>query len=302
MAESKRTIKNASLIGEYENIFKCPFCSNQMHLVDLKSLICTNRHCFDLAKQGYVNLFTHAIKTKYDKQMFNSRRVICNIGFFDPLIEKISQLILNEIKANGDSVKILDAGCGEGFHLSRIKEKISQSTAIDLLAVGCDISKEGIIIAAKAHPNNIWCVADLNKCPFKDNQFNFILNILSTANYTEFQRMLADDGIIIKVVPDSSYLQELRQIFYEKTDKASYTNNQTVELFKNNLSFVDMQRVQYSVPIDNTTIEHLIHMTPLSWGTTESQWQRALEMNLKEITIDLTILVGKKKGLLQNLL
>jgi 23S rRNA (guanine745-N1)-methyltransferase len=35
-------------------------------------------------------------------------------------------------------------------------------------------------------------------------------------------------------------------------------------------------------------------MTPLSWGITEERLQKVQEMNLKEITIDLTILFGKK--------
>lgn len=296
MSEGKKTIKNSELISACEDIFKCPICSNQMQMVDLKSLICTNRHCFDLAKQGYVNLLTHALKTKYDKQLFASRRFIFNSGFFEPLIDRISQYIINETKSKDEQIKVLDAGCGEGFPLAGIKEKVLQNTTNDVLAVGFDISKEGIIIAAKEFPHNIWCVADIGNCPFKDKQFNFIFNILSPSNYAEFQRMLTDDGLVIKIVPDSNYLQELRRIFYEQTDKESYSNDQTVELFKNNLDLIDTQRVQYSVPMDNTTLGHLIYMTPLSWGTTEEQLQKVLQMKIKEITVDLTILIGKIKS------
>jgi 23S rRNA (guanine745-N1)-methyltransferase len=296
VSEGKKTIKNSELISACEDIFKCPICSNQMQMVDLKSLICTNRHCFDLAKQGYVNLLTHALKTKYDKQLFASRRFIFNSGFFEPLIDRISQYIINETKSKDEQIKVLDAGCGEGFPLAGIKEKVLQNTTNDVLAVGFDISKEGIIIAAKEFPHNIWCVADIGNCPFKDKQFNFIFNILSPSNYAEFQRMLTDDGLVIKIVPDSNYLQELRRIFYEQTDKESYSNDQTVELFKNNLDLIDTQRVQYSVPMDNTTLGHLIYMTPLSWGTTEEQLQKVLQMKIKEITVDLTILIGKIKS------
>jgi len=105
--------------------------------------------------------------------------------------------------------------------------------------------------------------------------------------------VLSDDGLIIKVVPESNYLQELRQIFYAKTGKQYYSNDKTVELFKKNLVLLDIQRLQYRVSIDSTLLEHLVCMTPLSWGTTTEVMQKVLRMNLSEITVDIAILLGK---------
>lgn len=294
VSKSKKSINNIELIAKYADIFKCPICAAQMNIVNLKSLICSNNHCFDISRQGYINLFPHAVKTKYSKQMFQSRSIIFNSGFFQLLIEKISREIIKGIQHNSNLIKILDAGCGEGFHLSNIVKQISQSTKNNLLGVGVDISKEGIAIAAKKSSDNIWCVADIARCPFKSKQFDYVLNILSPSNYTEFQRVLTDDGIVIKVVPESGYLQELRQMFYARTDKEFYSNEKTVELFKNNLALLDIQHLRYTVTMDSTLIEHLLHMTPLSWGTTEEHLQKVLEKDLSEITVDLAILFGKK--------
>ncbi len=287
--------ENAVLISKYEDIFRCPICSGQMKMIALKSLICTNHHCFDVSKQGYINMFSHALKTKYDKPMFKSRRIICRSGFFEPLIEKISQGIISEVKSKSNLIKILDAGCGEGFNLSGIKERIFQNTTNLLLGVGLDIAKEGISLASKEYKNNIWCVADISKCPFDTKLFDFILNILSPSNYSEFQRILSDDGMIIKVIPESNYLQEIRQIFYEQTDRQFYSNEKMVELFKNNLTLLDIQRLQYSVTMDSTLIEHLVLMTPLSWGTTKERLHKVFRKHIREITVDLTILFGREK-------
>ncbi|MEW6622536.1 MAG: putative RNA methyltransferase [Bacillota bacterium] len=65
---SKKTI-TGDFISKYENIFSCPICAGQMWMVNLKSLICTNNHCYDVSKHGYVNFLSHTVKTKYDKQM-----------------------------------------------------------------------------------------------------------------------------------------------------------------------------------------------------------------------------------------
>lgn len=287
--------KRLNIWLENEDIFRCPICTSTMKIDNLKSLICTNNHCFDISKYGYINMLLKTSKTKYDKQMFISRRIIYDSGLFDPLIEQISQLIIQNTKHKNHPIKILDAGCGEGYYLSRIKEKVLQEYPYDAVAVGIDISKEAVLIAAKKHIGNIWCVADLANCPFASEQFDIILNILSPSNYSEFQRVLAHDGIIIKVIPNSNYLQELRTIFYEKTAKENYSNDDTKELFEKNLELLDIKHINYNMPVDNENLEHLIYMTPLSWGTTQKNIEKVLKSNIDTITIDLAILTGKIK-------
>lgn len=294
MSKIKRKSLGACLIAEYQHIFRCPICFNQMKMINSKSLVCSNNHCFDLSKWGYLNFLSSPVKTKYDKKMFEARRAIWKSGFFEPIIEKIGKRISTELKFNSTNLKILDAGCGEGSNLSGICETINGMTEANLLSVGMDISKEAIYVASRDYRNFIWCVGDIAKCPFT-KQFNVILNILSPSNYSEFQRLLCDDGVVIKVVPNSNHLRELREFFYEQTNKRTYSNIKTVNLFTKNLDLINFEKIQYSLTPDPALIEPLIYMTPLSWGTTVDNLQRVLEMNLSEITLDVSILYGKKK-------
>lgn len=285
----------AKLINKFEKIFQCPICSSPMGIVDLKSLICSNNHTFDIAKQGYVNLMTRSLATRYDKELFESRKIIAESGFFEPLYKMVvSEWIKNEVRLEEETVKILDTGCGEGSHLSRIKQKISSHSTGEVLGVGIDIAKEGILVAAKHHSNMIWCVADLAHSPFKSNTFDVILNILSPANYKEFQRLLNDNGIVIKVIPRSDYLKELREVFFDEPEKQSYSNQKIVRRFNANFETVDMFRLCYSVSLSKALIPPLIRMTPLSWSATAEKIEALLNMNLSEITIDLDVLIGKK--------
>ncbi len=73
----------AELINKFEKIFQCPICSSPMGIVDLKSLICSNNHTFDIAKQGYVNLMTRSLASRYDKELFESRKIIAESGFLN---------------------------------------------------------------------------------------------------------------------------------------------------------------------------------------------------------------------------
>jgi 23S rRNA (guanine745-N1)-methyltransferase len=282
-------------IDECIDMFKCPICGNRMHLNDFKSLICLNNHCFDISRRGYVNLISKYVKSQYDKKLFESRHVICRGPFFNPILELISDLIISETdRASSDSTKILDAGCGEGSHLTQVIDRLSSKSSAHFLGVGIDISKEGIQIASRDYPYNIWCVADLAKIPFIDRQFNVVLNILTPANYAEFSRIIVDEGLLVKVIPGSKYLKELRSLFYGKTDKQTYSNEKVVKHFSNNFNITGMERIEYEVALNKEMLEHLINMTPLSWRVSQEEIQKVLNMRINSITVDMTIILGKK--------
>lgn len=287
---SKKNIPIAAdVLSLYSHLFRCPICSTSINVVERKSLQCMNNHCFDISRHGYVNLLPIPTTTKYDKQLFAAREAISDSGFFKPIDMYISEQI-----SESKSLNILDAGCGEGSRLSSIHENISLETNRDIIGVGLDISKEGVGIAAKNYPGFIWCVADLAKCPLSGNQFNYILNILSPANYSEFQRMLTNDGRIIKVIPDQEHLIELRSLLYKEPRKTADSSYKTMDLFRKYFELLSVQRLKYQLVLDHSLIKHLVHMTPLTWRVKAESLQNVLNLDSLTVTIDLSILIGKK--------
>lgn len=309
-------------IKENIEIFKCPVCGKKVSL-DAKSLICSDKHCFDISKKGYINLLLNAKKQNYDKELFISRDIICKMGFFDPLIELLVSLITSSTNNGRETIRILDAGCGEGFHLTQVIEFLNGKSEIDknqashtasesmvsgqgsgksdymnvnhrYKGLGIDISKEGIISASKKSKAIIWCVADLAKIPIMDKTIDIILNILSPSNYREFERLISENGILIKVVPGPSYLKELRQVFYEETDKENYSNARVIEHFERNFNRKETRHLKYSVKVNKDELRHLIKMTPLSWGVDEQKIEKVLEMSIDSITADFSIMMGIK--------
>lgn len=286
------------LLTEYEAIMACPICSGPiqvMQAANTGSLRCSRGHCFDIAKQGYVNLLPHPPRGAYDKSMFEARRRVSASGFFEPLLERISGRISRELAFDAEPPHLLDAGCGEGSALARIVDQVHERAGTKLLGAGVDISKEAIRIAARESSRAIWCVADLARCPFADRTFGFILNLLSPSNYSEFRRLLSDDGLVIKVIPGSAYLRELREVLYRQTDRQHYDNERTAALFFRHFHLLETESVQYRLPAAPTFLADVIRMTPLSWGASEEQIRQALRMEDAEITADFTILYGKKK-------
>ncbi|MDY8025671.1 methyltransferase domain-containing protein [Paenibacillus polymyxa] len=202
--------------------------------------------------------------------------------FMMPLFDQKSHLYL------------LDAGCGEGTHLSHIQDKLTWKGITELTSVGMDLSKEGIVAAAKEYPHTLWCVADLAHCPFSNQQFDGVLNILSPSNYAEFTRILSEDGCVLKVIPEQYYLRELRCLYEQKKYKPAYSNDNILSRFKDHFKLLSAERVTYRFMLNADLMKPLLHMTPLSWGATEADWQRVQEINLPYVTVDLLILCGKK--------
>jgi len=256
-----------------------------------------DNHSFDLAKKGYVNLLASSRKDEYDKRMLEARKQVCSKGFFDPLLEKINSLVLENI-SNFQSlpIKILDIGCGEGSHLARILaslENLGKLTAENITGIGIDISKEGIQIASKSYHHIVWCVADLARIPIKNNQIEIILNILSPSNYSEFKRVLVNNGLLLKVVPGADYLKELRIVFYDQTDKETYSNEQVIKHFSNSFEIINRSQVKYEFAVNEEILKEVIKMSPLSWGTEGEKQEETLTSGMSKITVDFTIILAK---------
>ncbi|GAB3049675.1 methyltransferase domain-containing protein [Virgibacillus ainsalahensis] len=294
MPKMTKKMNSAIYVSKFESMFKCPVCGSSMHVGNLKSLQCANHHSFDFTKQGYLNLMTQSMKSKYSKELFEERRkVIAEVGLFEELSQSIAEIIHHR-SAGEENISLIDTGCGEGSHLSNVCNTLKAQFNQTATGAGIDIAKEGVFVAAKNYAERIWAVADLANTPFKDQQFNVILNILSPSNYDEFHRLLKDEGFVMKVVPQSGYLKELREAFFEKSEKQTYSNEDIVNRFEENFDVVDHKRLTYTKQLDHSSIKSLVRMTPLTWNIPEEKLQSFLKDSPGEITVDLELLIGMK--------
>ena len=263
--------------------FACPICQENLTLVE-NSLKCNNRHSFDLAKFGYVNLAPQIKQSaNYDKENFQNRQQILEAGFYQAILEAVSDLLSNSKNAK----TILDIGCGEGFYSRKLQENHSEKTFYAF-----DISKDSVQIAAKSEPNWAvnWFVGDLARLPIKDASMDILLDIFSPANYGEFRRVLSKDGILIKVIPTKNHLKEIRQRVQNQLTNKDYSNQDIKEHFQEHFTILSSQTASLTKNITAEQLQALLSMTPLLFHIDQSKidWSR-----LTEITIEAEILVGK---------
>ena len=263
--------------------FACPICQENLTLVE-SSLKCNNRHSFDLAKFGYVNLAPQIKQSaNYDKENFQNRQQILEAGFYQAILEAVSDLLSNSKNAK----TILDIGCGEGFYSRKLQESHSDKTFYAF-----DISKDSVQIAAKSEPNWAvnWFVGDLARLPIKDASMDILLDIFSPANYGEFRRVLSKDGILIKVIPTKNHLKEIRQTVQDQLTKKDYSNQDIKDHFQEHFTILSSQTASLTKTITANHLQALLSMTPLLFHVdqTKIDWSQ-----LTEITIEAEMLVGQ---------
>ncbi|HEW8018277.1 methyltransferase domain-containing protein [Streptococcus pneumoniae] len=263
--------------------FACPICQENLTLLET-NFKCCNRHSFDLAKFGYVNLAPQIKQSaNYDKENFQNRQQILEAGFYQAILDAVSDLLAS----SKTTTTILDIGCGEGFYSRKLQESHSEKTFYAF-----DISKDSVQIAAKSEPNWAvnWFVGDLARLPIKDANMDILLDIFSPANYGEFRRVLSKDGILIKVIPTENHLKEIRQRVQDQLTNKEYSNQDIKEHFQEHFTILSSQTASLNKTITAEQLQALLSMTPLLFHVDQSKidWSQ-----LTEITIEAEILVGK---------
>lgn len=267
--------------NDSEKFFRCPICKRKLKMVG-NSLLCSNKHCFDISKLGYVNFALNQKQSKhYSRTSFESRMDILEKGYYSHILTEITH-ILSKLE---NITTILDVGCGEGYYSRKIKELFQA----DIVAF--DISKDAISLASKRDGSKSikWFVGDLENMPIRDHSVDCILDIFTPANYLEFNRVLTDSGYIVKVIPGNKHLMEFRNIAKEHLKNQEYSNENVINLFKKQYSVIYQKRVSESYEMPLEDIKIFADMTPLLFHVdkTEIDFKK-----LKTLTIDAEIFVG----------
>ena len=80
----------------------CPVCGEKLNRLD-RSYRCPNRHSFDIARQGYVNLLTvnqkHSLNPGDTRQQVLSRRAFLEAGYYEPILNTLKETVRTIYKA-----------------------------------------------------------------------------------------------------------------------------------------------------------------------------------------------------------
>ncbi|MGF2385735.1 methyltransferase domain-containing protein [Lentilactobacillus otakiensis] len=271
-------------VNQHLNLFRCPVCKSPFAEMVGYSLVCPNQHSFDLSKKGTLFFLTKQANNEYDKAMLQARHNILQAGLFDPIVTEISRHF-----SDGPET-ILDVGCGEGTPLARLLKLRSG----DDTAVGFDISKDGINLATQQPVDAFFCIADLARLPFNNQTFSTIIDLFSPSAYDEFNRVAQSGGKLIKIIPNSNYLHELREALFGNGQKnSSYSNDKVFDLFMKHYPNATINQLTYQFLIPDGMQQDMMIMTPLHWGKDRQANAIQLVDAMKSITVDVSVMVAE---------
>ena len=227
----------------------CPLCGQPLVRAE-HTYCCSNRHSFDIARQGYVNLLPvqqkRSLQPGDTKEQVQSRRVFLDGGFYAPIANALCDL------AKDCSGPILDIGCGEGYYSSRLQESMGSEL------IGLDISKEAVRFAAARYKNALWLCASAARLPVGDKSVGLITSLFALTIPEEFKRVLRPDGAYIQVLAAEDHLMGLKSIIYPELKHKEKDSVPELPGFR----LAESRELKFDFTVEGEQVQNLLSMTP----------------------------------------
>ena len=229
----------------------CPICGAALCRED-RCYRCENRHSFDIARQGHVNLLPVQQKKSLHpgdtREQVLSRRTFLEAGYYAPIADTLCQTAL-ELGAKGP---ILDIGCGEGYYSSRL------AAAMNAELTGLDISKEAVRCAAAKYKNALWICGTAAHLPVPDHSAGVITSLFALTMAEEFHRVLASDGLYFQVLAAQDHLLGLKSIIYPELKLKEKDSVPDLPGFR----LVKTVPIRFEFTVEGEQVQNLLSMTP----------------------------------------
>lgn len=199
--------------------FTCPLDGLPL-TPDAGALSCPKGHSYDISARGYINLLPVQFKKSRDpgdsKSMVAARRRVLDTGLFDPLAERLCEIVDKELEVIGEDRPLLvDAGCGEGFYTARMEAFFRERAGICATQIlGVDISKWAVMAAAKRSRDIAWVVASNKRLPLLRGTASGITSLFGFETWPDWAALQNSGQFVTVVDAGPRHLVELREIIY----------------------------------------------------------------------------------------
>ena len=229
----------------------CPICGEVLRRED-RQYRCENRHSFDIARQGHVNLLVvqqkHSRNPGDTRQQVLSRRTFLEGGFYEPIANVLCAAAM-EAGAKGP---VLDVGCGEGYYCTRLAQ------ALKAELTGLDISKEAVRCAAAKYKDATWICGTAAHLPVADESVGTLTSLFALTLPEEFHRVLAKDGLYLQVLAAQDHLLGLKSVIYPELKLKEKDSVPELSGFER----IRSVPIRFTFTVEKEQVQNLLAMTP----------------------------------------
>jgi len=262
--------------------YLCPICQKTLFKSG-NGYRCSANHCFDIAKEGYVNLLPVQKKKSKDpgdnKTMVQARAKFLEGNYYQAFADKI----VDSLRANKSNISsLLDIGCGTGWYTEQVFQELGKP-----FIHGIDISKHAVRLAAKSNKDICYSVASAYSLPFPNDSFDAAVCIFSPIDLKELKRVLKPGGIFVFAEPGPSHLQELAALVYDKVQP--HRGNEEGTSSVSELQLLSTEPCQHECEVKSEDIGSLLAMTPYYWTVSEEKKKKIEELESLTVQLDFKI-------------
>jgi len=246
-------------------VLACPVCQEALWPVS-SALRCAQGHGYDLAREGYVNLLVAQHRSSkdpgYSREMIAARRDFFDAGHYQAHADDLAAILVAQLSGEPAEV-VLDAGCGEGYYLRRLRVALDAGAGDDPVLCGLDISKHGVRVAARRDRAGLYAVAGTHRIPVLTERVSVLLTHFSPVSPDDFARVLRPGGVLLVAGPGEGHLYSFKQLLYDTP-----TTHQPADQLAGDGRFalVSTTRIRHPLHLDRAQhVRELLAMTPFFW-------------------------------------
>jgi 23S rRNA (guanine745-N1)-methyltransferase len=268
----------------------CPACRRPLAAAGA-ALRCDDGHAFDVAREGYANLLLtrrrRARAVGDTPEMVAARAAFLARGHYARLADAVADLVLRHLRERGAaSGCVLEPGCGTGYYLGRLHDRLLAEGVAAPCLFGTDVSKHAVRRAARAHPEASFLVADTRTgIPLADHAAVALLDVFAPRDAAEFARVLAPGGLLVVVSPGPAHLAELAarvDLLGIQPEKQRAVADGLAPWFRP----LEARRLRYAMELGGAEAAELARMGPSAHHLTPAALAAAERLDRLEVTAD----------------
>lgn len=244
----------------------CPLCQDILN-AEGRTWRCALGHCFDVAREGYVNLLLVQNKKSRDPgdtpESVKARSAFLQAGHYQPLRDAVVAL-LTPLQARD----LLDIGCGEGYYTSALQGAVPE-------VIGLDIAKPAIQLAARRCKDITWLVGSGIALPLPEASVDVVSSLFSPLPVAEMARVLRPGGHVLVVTPAPEHLWAVREGLFGEV--RAHEPDKFLKDFADGFELAGRELVRYPLTLSQQALKDLLAMTPYAWKA-KAERRAALEL------------------------
>lgn len=261
---------------------QCPRCRSPLHLHQAsKGRYCDNKHHFDPAPEGYLDLIPGKKNPKDSdsRALMRAKRHFLEQGHMQPLVDAMANLL-----APLGERELIQLECGEGYYCRALAERLP-----GWRFAGVDLAKNAIFAASKAQPEGSFVIADPARAPLQPGQAQLLLVNDLRVKTEQLCDWLAPGGYLLHLQPGPRHQWQLRV----SLNPVSMEHPLSWPALAG-LDPLAQQRCQFSLTLDQKLRGFVLETSRLGWRADAEQRHQFIQQGPDELEQDLLLTLWQK--------